>query len=1215
MDIHPLQVTNTVLTDNLNGTFITYNGNEYSLQNDMGNFKLKNCKLKPGYLPIGTASYADTIYILSYNPIDDNVELGSYPSPVQYSDSKTSGNRQLLGVLENYLRGYIAAAGLDNIEEPIIVNWEILNSYVDKVTFDDSVFKLKSGDEYILNITSSEGLCGFEDLSYKVIFDSGKSQTFSIKQNEYDFTPVPWNTPGHIEISNHLFKIDQNSFKITSKRTYNSRFEISALYELFITDEAFIKKLDSEKDTIFVKESPDYINFDVKIDNISGVINKITVEPWLGEYRKIKCAVKFEIPRTDNTDMTLERKVTVRPEFMTNFKVSSESEHIPSKFYKVCIILNEHCIDYNLSLSDISNERIGSSEFYWTGSNTLIVSGLDISDSQPYYKIDKLTIVNNNVVINNDRLWQPFVFNSSGKAELPTPVPGCDNNIYIWTFGRRNIISEIDIRHLVNEVKTEEITQDSESDWWIIKDGEKWYLKSEYEEQYNLIWGVYGSDDLGLIVYKKSEWILLDDDKKTFVRNENIEVESQHVMLNYDYSKMEQFWSTIGVEMYDSKRFDKIPFEIILSDWANEEFGITEPSVEITSNDNSLFELYGEKMNSTGAYYKYFKRFVNSESNNKNGIFYPSIVPVNFFNGEDKTTSSFEIPRKINLTVNLNNFKRSLNTFLGLTSDKIGTKIKYIERKDVPNCTPSVANLTNDVVFSNVNLWNKIDGQVSQLGDTFYFTDNLQYYKLKCNPVESWSSFYTVNKDQDGEMKEYTVDFSIDGYNFLWKSLDVNNYRAIRIGYPNKNPSDFIGKTIGNSNEYGCRQIDFYGQIHKNASLWNWSNLKIPGMCQYISNFHKDVRAKLDENWKQPVLVNADSKSELGLCQSPEGSYQGCISKLSATTFYRDKAQRASFVNDGSVTIIPNWDKWKKDESGEGDGDDRHYTAYKYFITLPMYCSNNSAEKTIMKSRKWDDKNIYETMTHVNDWEDWWLISSSEQHSYPHYDDSNIEFAGIGLVGQNDTTDYLDYYVAWIPGWEDLPESEQKYKLCSQTTIKFSPNWMHSNDGTPDWCGTLSININNDVFSKIKTTILSAYPRVENPVVENTDIVLFHQDIWTTDVWDVNKLEDYINKLTMYCNDDYNSLTSHPIFKTFIKTRGSAPARIVKFPVAGIYPTVASSIKDAFSGINEFRVWRKFYVDGNGRPFIINRESEKDIYVCKNANKKLFGYFPYSGNL
>jgi hypothetical protein len=31
LDLHPIVTPNTVLTDNLNGTFITYNGNEFCL--------------------------------------------------------------------------------------------------------------------------------------------------------------------------------------------------------------------------------------------------------------------------------------------------------------------------------------------------------------------------------------------------------------------------------------------------------------------------------------------------------------------------------------------------------------------------------------------------------------------------------------------------------------------------------------------------------------------------------------------------------------------------------------------------------------------------------------------------------------------------------------------------------------------------------------------------------------------------------------------------------------------------------------------------------------------------------------------------------------------------------------------------------------------------------------------------------------------------------
>ena len=46
-DLHPLTTPNDILTDCINGTIITYNGNEYILQNDMGNYQLKNTVLTP----------------------------------------------------------------------------------------------------------------------------------------------------------------------------------------------------------------------------------------------------------------------------------------------------------------------------------------------------------------------------------------------------------------------------------------------------------------------------------------------------------------------------------------------------------------------------------------------------------------------------------------------------------------------------------------------------------------------------------------------------------------------------------------------------------------------------------------------------------------------------------------------------------------------------------------------------------------------------------------------------------------------------------------------------------------------------------------------------------------------------------------------------------------------------------------------------------------
>ena len=62
-DLNPMNTPNTVLTDNLNGTFITYNGNELSLQNDMGN--VMTTYLSEGFYPIGLAEFGDIIYIAS----------------------------------------------------------------------------------------------------------------------------------------------------------------------------------------------------------------------------------------------------------------------------------------------------------------------------------------------------------------------------------------------------------------------------------------------------------------------------------------------------------------------------------------------------------------------------------------------------------------------------------------------------------------------------------------------------------------------------------------------------------------------------------------------------------------------------------------------------------------------------------------------------------------------------------------------------------------------------------------------------------------------------------------------------------------------------------------------------------------------------------------------------------------------------------------------
>ena len=81
MDFSPENTKNEVLTNALNATLLTFNGNELSLQNDMGNGRVETAYLPDGYMPVGTCEYGGIIYIVSYNPLEDKSQIGCFPSP------------------------------------------------------------------------------------------------------------------------------------------------------------------------------------------------------------------------------------------------------------------------------------------------------------------------------------------------------------------------------------------------------------------------------------------------------------------------------------------------------------------------------------------------------------------------------------------------------------------------------------------------------------------------------------------------------------------------------------------------------------------------------------------------------------------------------------------------------------------------------------------------------------------------------------------------------------------------------------------------------------------------------------------------------------------------------------------------------------------------------------------------------------------------------
>lgn len=85
--MHPLSSNQQSLSDALNATMITYNGNEMILQNDMGNTKIQDAKtgnimgLRDGFIPVGLEEHGGIMYIASVNK-EGVGEIGTIPSPV-----------------------------------------------------------------------------------------------------------------------------------------------------------------------------------------------------------------------------------------------------------------------------------------------------------------------------------------------------------------------------------------------------------------------------------------------------------------------------------------------------------------------------------------------------------------------------------------------------------------------------------------------------------------------------------------------------------------------------------------------------------------------------------------------------------------------------------------------------------------------------------------------------------------------------------------------------------------------------------------------------------------------------------------------------------------------------------------------------------------------------------------------------------------------------
>lgn len=161
MDLNPLVTPNNVVTNCLNGTLITYNGNENVLQNDMGNGRVETAFLPEGYVPLGTAELGGIIYIVSYNPLIDKCQIGCFPSPERNITSDELQTPQISVKNEQFQQ-----TGTGKI-----LNTILKVKLLSDPNSEDGIFKLNPGDKYTVYSTN-DGITANKEL----ISDVGRSE-------------------------------------------------------------------------------------------------------------------------------------------------------------------------------------------------------------------------------------------------------------------------------------------------------------------------------------------------------------------------------------------------------------------------------------------------------------------------------------------------------------------------------------------------------------------------------------------------------------------------------------------------------------------------------------------------------------------------------------------------------------------------------------------------------------------------------------------------------------------------------------------------------------------------------------------------------------------------------------------------------------------------------------------------------------------------------
>lgn len=335
MDFAPDNTQATCLTHALNATLLTMNGNELSLQNDMGNGRVETAYLPEGYIPVGTCEFGDIIYIVSYNPITNKSQIGCFPSP-----ERNISSEELSGIKTQF--------NLEEFTKSTDFGFrETISNSVKKVIYDNSLnpgdkFIVHSGDIHdnisrISDYGNKSHIVGAFPKQFKInvvaIEDSGKINYLNNDLKWYDDFYI------NQESTNNSNKPDIDSYrnllssgysvfqsKVSGKLAILIELEriqnFSSTYEVL---KSSAKQTDSiEPTNVNFQQYDIYVNFNWQTNNLDVNPKSIVIYDFkwasnsgdankAGQYYvtgAVNVAPLPEIPTTDETKKYIELEIT-----------------------------------------------------------------------------------------------------------------------------------------------------------------------------------------------------------------------------------------------------------------------------------------------------------------------------------------------------------------------------------------------------------------------------------------------------------------------------------------------------------------------------------------------------------------------------------------------------------------------------------------------------------------------------------------------------------------------------------------------------------------------------------------------------------------------------------------------------------------------------------------------------------------------------------------